>query len=163
MAETNIVSLPKPRKSGKSTKAVEAREPRPSTARRRLAAGSATAIGLVAIGATALSLSDLADSIREVAHVTEWKAYALATALDLNFVSTEAFSLFCTAAVGRETRRATTSTKIVTLGMSGVANAYAMAHSAEGMILQAACIVAGFAIPALVALATFTLGKAVRG
>jgi hypothetical protein len=37
-----------------------------------------------------------------------------------------------------------------------------MAHSADGMVMQGACIFAGFSIPALVALATYTLGKAVR-
>jgi hypothetical protein len=42
-----------------------------------------------------------------VAHVATWKAYALATALDANFIATEAFSLFATAAVVRETYKAT--------------------------------------------------------
>jgi hypothetical protein len=100
---------------------------------------------------------------QEVAHVAGWKAYALATALDANFIATEAFSLFATAAVGKATHGATTTTKVITLSMSGVANAYAMAHTADGWILRGACIIAGFAIPALVALATYTLGKAVRG
>jgi hypothetical protein len=44
--------------------------------------------------------------------------------------------LFATAAVSRATRRATTATKIITLSMSGIANAYAMAHTAEGMVMQ---------------------------
>ncbi len=132
------------------------------TVRSRLAAASATAIGAVAIAATALSLSDLAESIEQVAHVASWKGYALAAALDCNFVATEAFALFATAAVARETWRATTATKIVTLGMSGVANAYAMAHGADGLVMQAVCVAAGFAIPSLVALATYTLGRAVR-
>jgi hypothetical protein len=70
--------------------------------------------------------------------------------------------MFATAAVCKATVRATTATKIVTLTMSGIANAYAMAHSADGLILQAACVAAGFAVPGLIALATFTLGKAVR-
>jgi hypothetical protein len=135
---------------------------RPSSARQRLALTSASAIGMVAVCATALSLSDLAESIQDVAHVTTWKAYALATALDANFIATESFSLFATMAVSKVTHRATTATKVITLGMSGIANAYAMAHTADGMILQGACIAAGFAIPALVALATYTLGKAVR-
>jgi hypothetical protein len=60
------------------------------------------------------------------------------------------------------TVRATTATKVITLGMSGVANAYAMAHTADGMIMQGACIVAGFAVPTLVALSTLTLGRAIR-
>jgi hypothetical protein len=38
-----------------------------------LAIGSATSIGAVAIGATALSLSDLADSIQEIAQVATWR------------------------------------------------------------------------------------------
>jgi hypothetical protein len=161
MANLNVVPLQTPRKHrAKAPRTVA--EPRPSSTRRRLATASASAIGLVAVAATALSLSDLADSIMEVAHVTTWKAYALATALDANFISTEAFSLFATAAVSKATHRATTATKVITLAMSGIANAYAMAHTADGTIMQSACIVAGFAIPGLVALATFTLGKAVR-
>jgi hypothetical protein len=157
MAPQNVVQL----KSTAKTRKVAVQTRKPSF-RERLAVGSATAIGGVAIAATALSLSDLADSITEVAHVAGWKAYALATALDANFIATEAFSLFATAAVVRDTHKATTITKVITLTMSGVANAYAMAHGADGMILQGVCIAAGFAIPALVALATYTLGKAVR-
>jgi hypothetical protein len=130
--------------------------------RERLALVSAAAIGGVAIAATALSLSDLAESIGEVAHVVTWKAYAMAIALDANFIATEAFSLFASAAVSEATRRATAATKVVTLAMSAVANAYAMAHTVDNPIMQAACIAAGCAIPGLVALATFTLGKAVR-
>jgi hypothetical protein len=150
-------------KSAPKTRQKPVKEPRTSSARAKLAIASASAIGLVAIGATALSLSDLADSIGEIAHIAAWKSYSLAVALDLNFVGTESFSLFATAAVSRATRRATTATKIITLSMSGIANAYAMAHTAEGMVMQGACVAAGFAIPALVALSTYTLGKAVRG
>lgn len=159
MTNTNVVSLPRTRKANRKAAA-----PRPqySSARRRLAYAAATAIGAVAVAATALSLSDLAESIQQVAHVAAWKGYALATALDANFIATEAFSLFATAAVSRETWRATMATKVVTLGMSGIANAYAMAHGADGTIMQGACVAAGFAIPALVALATYTLGRAVR-
>ena len=156
MANSNIVRLDNTRKLTRKT---ITRKP---SLRERLAIGSATAIGGVAVAATALSLSDLADSITEVAHVAGWKAYALATALDANFIATESFSLFATAAVSRATHRATTATKVITLAMSGIANAYAMAHTADGMILQGACIAAGFAIPLLIALATYTLGKAVR-
>jgi hypothetical protein len=135
---------------------------RHSSTRTKLAIGSAMAIGAVAIAATALSLSDLAESITAVAHVAPWKGFALAAALDANFIATESFSLFCTAAIGRETKRATTITKVITLAMSGIANAYAMAHGADGLVMQGACVAVGFAVPALIALATFTLGKAVR-
>jgi hypothetical protein len=118
--------------------------------------------GAVAIAATALSLTDLADSIGEVAHVALWKSYALALALDLNFIATESFSLFASATVARATGRATTATKAITLIMSAVANSWAMAHGADGYIMQAACVVARCSVPALIALATYTLGKAVR-
>lgn len=157
MANLNVVNLPNPRKHRKAAPA-----PRPSSTRQRLAIASAAMVGAVAIAATALSLSDLADSIEDVAHVATWKAYALATALDANFISTESFSLFCTAAVSKATSRATAATKVITLAMSAVANAYAMAHTADGAIMQAACVLAGCAVPGLIALATYTLGKAVR-
>jgi hypothetical protein len=74
-----------------------------------------------------------------------------------------AFSLFATAAVAKATHRATTATKAITLAMSAVANAYAMAHTADGLVLQVACIAAGVAVPAILALSTYTLGRAVRG
>jgi hypothetical protein len=157
MATPNIVNLPHAAKPAR-----EPAEARPSSTRRKLALASATAIGAVAIAATALSLSDLADSIEAVAHTAIWKSYALAAALDCNFVATEAFSLLCTAAVARETRCATLATKVITLGMSGIANAFALASHADGVMLQAACVLAGFAIPGLIALSTFTLGQAVR-
>jgi hypothetical protein len=82
--------------------------------------------------------------------------------LDANFIATECFSLFVSEAVARATRGATTCTKAVTLVMSAVANSYAMAATADGLVLQVACILAGCAIPALIAMATFTLGRAVR-
>jgi hypothetical protein len=46
---------------------------------------------------------DLADSIQAVALVDTWKACALAAALDANFIATESFSLFASAAVIRGT------------------------------------------------------------
>jgi hypothetical protein len=160
MAVSNVLPLKTTTKSPRQVrKPVTVRKP---SLRERLAIGSAGVIGSVAIYATALSLTDLAESIQEVAHIAAWKSYALAIAIDLNFVGTESFSLFATAAVARATWRATAATKIMTLTMSGVANAFAMAHTADGWIMQGACIVAGFSIPALVALATYTLGKAVR-
>jgi hypothetical protein len=72
------------------------------------------------------------------------------------------FSLFATAAVAKATHRATMATKVVTLVMSAVANSWAMAHGADGAVMQAACVIAGCSVPALIALATFTLGRAVR-
>jgi hypothetical protein len=157
---TNILSLPKTPKQ--STKSKTTPRPRKPSLRERLAIASATSIGAVAVGATALSLTDLADSIGDVAHVAMWKSYALAIALDLNFVATESFSLFATAAVAKATHRATTATKAITLVMSAVANSWAMAHGADGLVMQGACVVAGCSVPALIALATYTLGKAVR-
>jgi len=151
MATSQVIQLKTEKKPAKSKAPKAARNP---SMRERLAIGSAVAIGGVAIAATALSLSDLADSIQDVAHVTAWKADALAVALDANFIATESFSLFATAAVAR----ATAATKIITLVMSAVANSWAMAHTADDTILAGACIVAGCAIPGLIALATFTLG-----
>jgi hypothetical protein len=155
--QQNIVRLP----NSKPRKATTTHTRHPSL-RERLALGSAASIGAVAVAATALSLTDLADSIGEVAHVALWKSYALAVALDMNFVATESFSLFATAAVARATHRATMATKAITLLMSAVANSWAMAHGADGTVMQAACVVAGCAVPCLIALATYTLGKAVR-
>jgi hypothetical protein len=134
----------------------------PNPVREKLYVAAGAAIGLIACAATALSLSDLADAVQTVAHTPDWKSYALAIALDANFIATEAFSLFASETVAKATRNATTCTKIVTLVMSAVANSYAMAHTADGALMQGACIAAGCAIPALIAMATFTLGRAAR-
>jgi hypothetical protein len=160
MATATVTRLPTEAKPARRRAAAPA--PRLNSVRQWLALASASMIGAVAVGATALSLSDLAESIQEVAHVATWKGYALATALDANFIATESFGLFCTAAVSRATQRATTATKVITLVMSGVANAYAMAHTAENAVLAGACVAAGCAVPGLIALATYTLGRAVR-
>jgi hypothetical protein len=151
-----------PIKPATNPRKAAASQPRRTSIREYAYTSSAISIGVVAVGATALSLSDLAESIGEVAHIVLWKSYALAVALDLNFVATESFSLFATAAVARATNKATIATKAITLGMSAVANSWAMAHTAEGTVMQAACVAAGCAVPMLIALATYTLGKAVR-
>jgi hypothetical protein len=157
MAVTQVVQL-KP-KAKALTKATQSRE---LSLRKRLTTGFACGMGAVAVAATALSLSDLAAAVQELAHISTWKAYALATTLDCNFICTEAFSLFCTLHVARATQRATLATKVVTLVLSAGANAFAMASTADGPIAKAACIAAGIAVPSLIALATATLGKAVR-
>jgi hypothetical protein len=160
MAISNVLKL---NTTGKPVaKKAAARAPRSRTLRENLAVVSGGAIGTIAVGATALSLSDLAESVQAVAHCASWKAYALAVALDANFIATEAFSLFATAAVARATARATLTTKVITLFMSAVANSYAMAHDAAGLVMQVACVIAGCSVPALIALATYTLGKAAR-
>jgi hypothetical protein len=156
-----LATAVKTRKHRRTRPATE-RAPRQTTTRQRLTIAAATWIGLVAIIATCLSLHDLAASIEEVAQVATWKAFSLAAAIDANFIGTEMFSLFASASIARETHKATLATKVLTLGMSGVANAYAMASHQTNPYLQAACIFAGFSIPGLIALATYTLGKAVR-
>jgi len=166
MDTNNIVKLDQQVNTARKhrrTRPVAERAPRTSGARAKLAVASAAGIGVVAIGATALSLSDLAESIQAVAHCTTWKAFAFATALDANFIATEAFSLFASAAVARATSKTTAATKVITLALSAVANSRAMAHTADGAIMQAACVIAGCSVPGLIALATVTLGRAVRG
>jgi hypothetical protein len=140
---------------------VEVKAPKGLSLRQKLALAFAAKVGVVAVGATALSLSDLAETFQDVAHVAVWKSYALAAALDLNFISTEGFSLFATAAAARATHKATLATKVITLTMSAAANAYAMSRHANTEVEAAADIAFGIAIPALLALATYTLGKAV--
>jgi hypothetical protein len=161
-ASQSVLQLKPSTKTPRQARKVSHRAQQRQAWRQRLAVASAATIGLVAIGATALSLSDLAESIQAVAHCPTWKSYAFALALDGNFIATEAFSLFAAAPVARATARATAVTKITTLALSAVANSWAMAHDADGAIMQAACVIAGCAVPGLIALATYTLGRAVR-
>jgi hypothetical protein len=68
MDTATVLKLDTPVKTRKVRKAKPVRAPRTSSARSKLAIASAAGIGVVAIGATALSLSDLAESIQAVAH-----------------------------------------------------------------------------------------------
>jgi hypothetical protein len=146
----------------RKTNKAQVKAPKGMSLRQKLALAFAAKIGAVAVGATALSLSDLAETFQDVAHVAVWKSYSLAAALDLNFIATEGFSLFATAAAAKATHRATVTTKVITLTMSAAANAYAMSRHANNEVEAAAGIAFGIAIPALLALATYTLGKVVR-
>jgi hypothetical protein len=91
--------------------------------------------------AAALSLIDLAESVQAVAHCEVWKFYALAIALDANFIATEAFSLFASAAVARATARAT----LARSSRSRCPRQQLLdgAHIADNAIMAGACIVAG--------------------
>ena len=161
-ATVHTLVTPVKTRKHRRTRPVEARAPRKTSVREWLAIGWGSAIGGVAIYTTILSLSDLAESIQSVAHVASWKAMAFAAALDANFIATEAFSLFASAAVARATGKATMTTKVITLLMSGIANAYAMSSHQDDQWLKIACVVAGFSLPLLIALSTYTIGKAVR-
>ncbi len=163
MTAANVTAIrPEAKPARKTAKQAAPRAPRKMSTRERLMVGAGVAVGGIAIAATALSLTDLADTVQAVTHCDAWRAWALSVALDANFIFTEAMSLFASAAIIRSAGRAMAATKVITLGMSAVANAYAMSHSADNTVMAVAGVAFGVAIPALIALATYTLGKAVR-
>ena len=116
--------------------------------RRQMLASSA--VGVVSVTLTALSLCHLAQGIEIVTSAATWESWAMATGIDLGFISLEAAQLMATTdklrkAISRYTRPAI----IGTLTGSAIMNAFAFASQTTGWKVYAA-IALGTAIPALI-------------
>jgi hypothetical protein len=107
-------------------------------------------VGGVAVALTALSLHDLADGVRIVTHGATWQSYAMASGIDLGFISTELVMLTASDKSRRALARFANPAIIGTLCGSAVMNAFAFAKDAEGLVMTAAAIAMGVAIPALI-------------
>lgn len=142
----------KPLKPLKSRKPLKPLKPLKSASRRalskqRLASGAVTA---VAVTLTALSLSHLAHGIEIVTHAPTWEAWAMATGIDLGFLSCEMAHL---TAISDEAKRTVSRfarpTVIATLIASAIMNAFAFSSALEGVSVVPAVLL-GAAIPALI-------------
>jgi hypothetical protein len=115
--------------------------------RQQLTAGL---VGGVAVALTALSLHDLAQGVQIVTHGSAWQSYAMASGVDLGFISTELVMLTASDKERKALAKFTTPAIIGTLCASAVMNAFAFAKDADGAMMTAAAIAMGVAIPALI-------------
>jgi hypothetical protein len=141
----NVTRLPSTKPQApprpKSRKAVKAE---------RRQAVTALLVGGVAVGLTALSLHDLAEGVRIVTHSATWQSYAMASGIDLGFISTELAMLTATDKERKALAKFAQPAIIGTLCGSAVMNAFAFARDAEGAIMTGVAIALGIAIPALI-------------
>jgi hypothetical protein len=107
-------------------------------------------VGGVAVALTALSLHDLAEGVRIVTHSATWQSYAMASGIDLGFISTELAMLTATDKERKSMARFANPAIIGTLCGSAVMNAFAFVKDADGLVMAAAAIAMGVAIPALI-------------
>jgi hypothetical protein len=115
---------------------------------------TAGAIGAVALTLTGLSLSHLAHGIVGVTGCSQWEGWAMATGIDLGFVSLELAQLTVGERVRRQICRYARPAILGTLAGSATMNAVAFGSQAPNGFLMAAGISLGIAIPALVYLLT---------
>jgi hypothetical protein len=145
MAQATVVKLlSTPRNQApraKSRKAVKAE---------RRQAVTALLVGGVAVALTALSLHDLAEGVRIVTHSATWQSYAMASGIDLGFVSTELAMLTASDKERKAIAKFANPAIIGTLCGSAVMNAFAFAKDADSMLMAGAAIATGVAIPALI-------------
>lgn len=130
--------------------------------RQRLAAGASGAVGVILTG---LSLTHLAHGIAVVTSAAPWETWAMAAGIDLGFLAAES-AMLCAASepVRRTVGRWAHPTVVASLALSGVLNALAFAHGAEGWRVYAASVL-GLAVPALIyalARVAFTLATSGR-
>jgi hypothetical protein len=104
---------------------------------------TAYGVGGVAVALTALSLHDLAEGIRIVTHSATWQSYAMASGIDLGFISTELALLTASDRERKALSRFASPAIIGTLCGSAVMNAFAFAKDAEGLVMTAAAIAMG--------------------
>jgi hypothetical protein len=142
---TNITRLPVtkdktlPRAKSKRTVKAERRQ-----------ATTALLVGGVAVGLTALSLHDLAEGVQIVTHAATWQSYAMASGIDLGFVSTELAMLTASDKERKAISRFANPAIIGTLCGSAIMNAFAFAQHADNALMATAAVAMGVAIPALI-------------
>jgi hypothetical protein len=145
MTQTNILPLrqnaktqPQTRKHTRATKAL------------RRQAGTAVAVGLVAVTLTALSLSHLAHGVEIVTGSTAWESWAMATGIDCGFIALELSQLAIGERVRKQVRRFARPAILLTLAGSAAMNAFAFAAQTTTLWMMGAAITLGIAIPALI-------------
>jgi hypothetical protein len=97
-------------------------------------------VGGVAVALTALSLHDLADGVRIVTHSATCQSYAMASGIDLGFISTELVMLTASDKSRKTLSKFANPAIIGTLCGSAVMNAFAFAKDADGLVMTAAAM-----------------------
>jgi hypothetical protein len=146
MNQATVVKLPSTPKNQAPPR------PKSKTAVKALRRQTITAglVGGVAVALTALSLHDLAEGVRIVTHSATWQSYAMASGIDLGFISTELAMLTASDKERKALARFANPAIIGTLCGSAIMNSFAFAREAEGLVMTSAAIALGVAIPALV-------------
>jgi hypothetical protein len=145
MSQATVVKLP----SIPKNQAPRAKSRRAVKTERRQAV-TAFLVGGVAVALTALSLHDLAEGVQLVTHSATWQSYAMASGIDLGFISTELAMLTASDKERRSLAKFANPAIIGTLTGSAIMNAFAFAKDAEGLVMTAAAVALGVAIPALI-------------
>jgi hypothetical protein len=114
-------------------------------------AGTAAAIGAVAVTLTTLSLSHLAHGITIVTGANGWEAWAMAVGIDLGFVALELAQIATVSdKVRKQVSRFAKPAIIGTLIGSAGMNAFAFVAQTVSPWMMSAAITLGIAIPALI-------------
>jgi hypothetical protein len=144
----NVTTLPL-RAIAKSSRPAASRGVRASRALRRQAA-TAVGIGAVAVTLTALSLSHLAHGVEIVTGSSPFEAWAMAVGIDLGFVALELSQISIGDRLRRTVARYARPAIVGTLIGSAAMNAFAFAAQASSVVMMAAAVAMGVAIPALI-------------
>ncbi len=144
MDNTNVVRLPSKRNVQKAK-----RTTRRTRAMRRQA-GTAVAVGFVAVTLTALSLSHLAHGVEIVTGSASWESWSMAIGIDLGFIALELSQLAINANVRRQIARFARPAILGTLAGSAAMNAFAFAAQTTNVWMMAAAVSLGIAIPTLI-------------
>jgi hypothetical protein len=145
MANTNVLPI---RRNTKTPKQI--RQTVRVTKAIRRQAGTAVAVGLVAVTLTALSLSHLAHGVEIVTGSSTWESWAMAIGIDLGFIALELSQLAIGDKVRRQVARFARPAILGTLAGSAAMNAFAFAAQTKTLRMLAAAITLGLAIPALI-------------
>jgi hypothetical protein len=147
MGTNTVIKLP----TSKSPIVASRTRLRNAQKRLRRQTGVAVVIGLVAITLTALSLSHLAHGISLVTSAPPVQGWAMATGIDLGYISLELSMVMATSEhVRRMIGKFAKPAIVGTLAGSATMNAFAFASGAVGYPMIGAAVVLGVAIPAMV-------------
>ncbi len=157
MTNTNIATFPRTTKS--PAKQHVSRESRLMAKRFTRQAYAASAVGLVAMVLTGVSLSHLATGIQIVTGCQCWESWATAVSIDLLFVAMEMGTLMSATDKIRQSVACYTGPAVAgTMTISAVLNAFAFgAHAAGWMVYPAAAL--GLVVPALIYVGTKVAAK----
>jgi hypothetical protein len=145
---SNVATFPKPSRKPRSVPTAKSSSFRRRISRQRVASYGVGAIALVLTG---LSLSHLAEGIESLTKCSPAMARAMATGIDLGFISLELGQLSIhTDALRKQVSRFAKPAVMGTLVVSALINGYQFAAPAAGIPFEVAAALLGISIPALV-------------
>jgi hypothetical protein len=145
MASPNVIQIKPAQKTSK-----QIRHTTRATKAIRRQAGTAVAVGLVAVTLTALSLSHLAHGVEIVTGSSLAESWAMAIGIDCGFIALELSQLAIGDRVRKQIARFARPAILGTLAGSAAMNAFAFAAQTVNPWMLAAAVILGIAIPALI-------------